>query len=89
MIQHMLTGISAPRGAGFKAIRERQKVGGAPATRYLQLAQSASGTRTCCYRRGPDSLTPNFLTLSNWGEFAIQKRSSPLIRVERLPSTRV
>jgi hypothetical protein len=89
MIQHMLTGISAPRGLDSRQYESVKRSGGAPATRYLQLAQSASGTRTCCYRRGPDSLTPNFLTLSNWGEFAIQKRSSPLIRVERLPSTRV
>ena len=33
--------------------------------RHLQIAQSASGAHTYCYGRGPDGLTPDFLTLSN------------------------
>jgi hypothetical protein len=35
--------------------------------RHLQIAQSASGAHTYCYRRGPDGLTPDFLTLSLHG----------------------
>jgi DNA replication protein DnaC len=30
----------------------------------MQIAQSASGAHTYCYRRGPGGLTPDFLTLS-------------------------
>jgi hypothetical protein len=45
---------------------ERQKVGGGyqPRKTSLQIAQSASGAHTYCYRGVPGGLTPDFLTLS-------------------------
>ena len=41
--------------------------GWVPATQdMMQIAQSASGAHTYCYRRGPGGLTPDFLTLSGY-----------------------
>jgi hypothetical protein len=61
MIQHMLTGISAPWGAGFKAIRERQKVGGGTSHKISAARSVGIGNAHLLLQTRPGQLDPQLL----------------------------